>query len=134
MAPDQAITGLLVGGGLQKIMGQLQQGGLGGQAKSWVSTDAANQPVSPEQITQALGPETVNQVAADGGVSQEQAAQAVATALPSMVNAVTPDGEVPQHVDVPDTQTMHSQINAFFARNATQGASSPGGAEGTQQN
>ena len=121
------LTGLVAGGGLQKLMGQLQGGGLGSQAKSWVSTDTPNQPITGEQLTGALGPDTISQFAASTGMSQDQAAQAMADALPGMVNAMTPQGEVPQHVDTPDPSTMQAQINTLFASTApqTEPAASP---------
>lgn len=90
------IGGLVAGGGLSKLMEQLKGGGLGSQAKSWVSADQPNQPVSGEQITQALGQDQIAQVANTLGVTHEQAAQTMATTLPQVVDAMTPDGHLPQ--------------------------------------
>jgi uncharacterized protein YidB (DUF937 family) len=108
------LMALLASGGLQKIIGQLTSGGLGKQASSWVDPSAANMPVTGDQLTEALGPETVANFAAQAGMSQEDAAKALADALPTVVNAMTPQGEVPQHVDAPDASTMQAQINKLL--------------------
>lgn len=89
---------LLAGGGLAKLMSQLKGGGLGDQAKSWVATDQQNQPVSGEQLTRALGPDTISQFANTLGMSNDKAAQTMAQTLPGVVDAMTPDGQVPQNV------------------------------------
>jgi hypothetical protein len=39
-----------------------------------------------------------------------------------MVNAMTPDGKVPENVDAPDAQTIRAEINAYLANRATQGS------------
>ena len=46
-------------GGIQGIVAQLEQQGLGGTVRSWVGT-GANQPITADQIHQAFGSETVN--------------------------------------------------------------------------
>ena len=90
------IGGLVAGGGLSKLMEQLKGGGLGSQAKSWVSSEQPNQPVSGEEITQALGHEQISQFANTLGMTNEQAAQTMATTLPQVVDAMTPEGQLPQ--------------------------------------
>ncbi len=125
------LTALVAGGGLQKLMGQLQGGGLGQQAKSWVSADQPNQPITGEQLTQALGPDTISQFATTTGMSQEAAAKAMAEALPGMVNAMTPQGEVPEHVETPDASTMQAHINSLLG-SAQQEAGQPGKQAGKQ--
>ncbi|MFF9912806.1 YidB family protein [Streptomyces sp. NPDC013457] len=67
---------------------------LGDQAQSWVGT-GQNQPVSGDQITRALPDETLRKVAQDAGVSPEQAADEIAQVLPSAVDKLTPQGQVP---------------------------------------
>lgn len=62
---------------------------------SWISTDS-NLPISAEQIQQALGHEQVQQLAAKAGVSPEAASSHLATLLPSLIDTLTPDGEIPQ--------------------------------------
>src|SRR5579862_3523005 len=50
-------------GGVQGIVAQMEQQGLGGTVRSWVGT-GANQPITAEQIHQAFGSDAVKQLAA----------------------------------------------------------------------
>lgn len=82
-------------GGLAGLVQQLQQGGLGEAAASWVST-GQNLPVSPEQLQQALGPQVLGQLAGSVGLDAGQAAGPLAQWLPQVVDALTPQGQLPQ--------------------------------------
>ena len=90
------IGAMLAGGGLQKLLNQLNAGGLGAQAKSWVSAETPNQPVTGPQISQALGEDTISKFANTMGMTNEQMAQTMAQTLPEVVNAMTPEGRVPE--------------------------------------
>jgi uncharacterized protein YidB (DUF937 family) len=89
-----AVAGLVAGGGLQKIIGQFESHGLADAAGSWVGK-GENQSVTPDQVQQALGHDAVGQVAAQTGLSHEEAASAISQVLPAVVDHVTPDGTVP---------------------------------------
>ncbi|UGY90604.1 YidB family protein [Streptomyces gobiensis] len=96
-----ALLGLLEsqgGGGsvnpLEGLLKCLSAGGLGDQARSWVSGDE-NEPVSAEQVTKALPEGALEQVAQQAGVSPEEAADQLAQSLPTAVDALTPGGRVP---------------------------------------
>jgi uncharacterized protein YidB (DUF937 family) len=78
-------------GGLQGIVAQLEQQGLGGAVRSWVGT-GANQPITADQIHQAFGSETVNQLAARVGMSPEDLAAKLSAVLPQAIDKLTPDG------------------------------------------
>ena len=93
------LAGLLASGGLSKILGGLKANGLSAQADSWVGT-GANQPVSGRDVEQAVGRERIQQIAQQLGVSESQAADAVAQALPEVVDRVSPDGELPPEQDL----------------------------------
>lgn len=85
-------------GGLQGLVGMLQQHGLGSAAQSWVST-GANQPVSGSQLGVALnsgGMDSLLQEAAGKlGVDQNLLLGKLSQVLPIAVNHLTPDGTVP---------------------------------------
>ena len=83
------------GGGLAGIIQGFQQAGLGDAISSWVST-GQNQPISPEQLLQGLGTARTQQLAQSAGVSEGAAASALAAILPTIVDRLTPDGQVPQ--------------------------------------
>ena len=61
-------------GGVQGIVSQLEQQGLGGTVKSWVGT-GQNQPISPAQVHQAFGADTLSQLAAKAGISTQDLTQ-----------------------------------------------------------
>ena len=91
-----AVNGLIEKhGGVQGIVAQLEQQGLGGTVRSWVGT-GANQPLTAEQIHQAFGSDTVKQLAAKIGLSPEDLAAKLATALPQAIDKLTPGGVVPK--------------------------------------
>jgi uncharacterized protein YidB (DUF937 family) len=86
-------------GGVEGLKQKFESAGLGDVAQSWIGT-GENKSVSPGQVTQALGEEQVQQVANDAGVSTDQAAAGLSQVLPSAVDNVTPDGQIPSTADV----------------------------------
>ncbi|MFC4565886.1 YidB family protein [Nocardiopsis mangrovi] len=80
---------------IEDLIQQLRLGGLGEQARSWVSTDA-NEAVSGEEIAQALAPEELDEAAERAGMSAAEAAERIARILPQAVDGYTPEGELPQ--------------------------------------
>ena len=81
-------------GGVQGIVSELQAKGLGGTVQSWVGM-GANQPVSADQLHQALGADALSQLAAKIGISPQDLAGKLAQVLPQAVDALTPHGVVP---------------------------------------
>ncbi len=86
-------------GGLEGIIQSFQQGGLGEIVNSWVST-GQNLPISAEQIQSVLGGASLSGLAAQRGVSPEQASDNLADMLPQLIDQMTPDGKVPQGGDL----------------------------------
>lgn len=93
------LAGLLASGGLSKILGGLKANGLGVQADSWVGT-GANERATGSQVQQAIGKEQMQEIARQLGVPESQAAEAVAQALPEVVDKVSPEGELPPDQDL----------------------------------
>jgi uncharacterized protein YidB (DUF937 family) len=90
----QMVAGLLQQpGGLQGLIDQLQKGGLGAQAASWVGT-GSNLPVEPGQLQQALGGDWMSALASQLGTSPDQASQSVASLLPDVIDKLPPGGTV----------------------------------------
>lgn len=83
-------------GGLQGLVQSFHDKGLGGLVSSWVST-GPNPPASGEQINEVLGSEQVKALAAKAGISPDVASSAIAQLLPSIVDKLTPNGQVPEH-------------------------------------
>ena len=90
-----ALSGLLGSeGGLDGLVTQLSDAGLGEQVQSWVGT-GANEPVDPDQLGSALGPDKVSQLSSQTGIDIGALLPMLAAALPTIINALTPDGRVP---------------------------------------
>ena len=86
-------------GGLGGLVQSFQQGGLGNIVNSWVST-GQNLPISAEQIQAVLGGGKLQEIAAQLGVSTEQASGGLADLLPQLVDKLTPNGQVPEGGDM----------------------------------
>ena len=108
---NQAVTGMLGGssnplassllqmiqnqpGGLQGLVQSFHDKGLGGVVSSWVST-GQNLPISADQIHQVLGSDTVKQLAAKAGISPDAAGSSIAALLPTIIDHLTPNGQMP---------------------------------------
>ncbi|MEQ1667889.1 MAG: YidB family protein [Sulfuriferula sp.] len=92
-----AVTGLLNNseiGGLSGLVAKLQQGGLGEVVSTWVGT-GENQTVTADALQSALGSETVQNLAAKAGMAPETLSAGLAQMLPTVIDRLTPDGEVP---------------------------------------
>ena len=107
-------------GGLQGLLSQLQQGGLGDQVASWVGT-GQNMPVSADQIMQALGGAgggaaggvggLLAQLSQQTGMGQQDIAGHLSQMLPDVVNHLTPSGQLPQG-GIPDAlQALSGLLN-----------------------
>jgi uncharacterized protein YidB (DUF937 family) len=86
-------------GGLSGLVNTFQQQGLGNVVQSWIGT-GANQPISPDQVTQVLGHDQVQQVADEAGISHEEAQTGLAALLPQIVDRLTPNGQLQEHGDL----------------------------------
>ena len=81
-------------GGVQGIVTQLEQQGLGSTVKSWVGT-GPNQPISPDQVHQAFGPNVLNELAAKVGLNGQDLAAKLSQILPQIIDKMTPNGTIP---------------------------------------
>ncbi|MFC5428152.1 YidB family protein [Paraburkholderia denitrificans] len=81
-------------GGLNGLIQKFQQGGLGDVVQSWVGT-GDNQAISPDQLHNVLGSDVVSGLAQKAGIQPDQVSGLLAQVLPHVVNAATPNGEVP---------------------------------------
>ena len=62
-----------------------------------------NQPVSGQQMKEAVGADQVAQVAEKLGVSHDQAAEVLAKVIPHVVDKASPDGAMPSQEAVDST-------------------------------
>lgn len=81
-------------GGIGGLVQSFEQNGLGGVVGSWIG-NGPNQPVSPQQVQQALGNDQIQHVAGKLGVDSQQASSVLAQLLPGIVDHLTPNGQLP---------------------------------------
>jgi uncharacterized protein YidB (DUF937 family) len=91
-------------GGVEGLLANFQQAGLGDAVQSWLG-DGANEALGPDQVAQALGPDTVQQLAERANMDPTEASDVLATALPDMIDKLTPQGQV-QDMDMGSLQSM----------------------------
>ena len=92
------LGGLLGGGalgGLGSLLGGLRNQGLGQQVDSWVGP-GENHPVAPKDLEQSFDPSEVDEAARHAGTDRGTLMNEVSNMLPSMVDRMTPKGQMPQ--------------------------------------
>ncbi|PBB89285.1 hypothetical protein CK215_28130 [Mesorhizobium sp. WSM3864] len=94
-AGTSADGGLL--GGLGGLLDRLRDAGHGNVADSWVGT-GQNRPINANDLGSALGPAVIREIAQRTGMNEQELLQQLSTALPGVVDKLTPNGQVPpQH-------------------------------------
>lgn len=104
------VVSLLAGGGLSKLLQAFKAKGMGAQADSWVGT-GQNQPISAADVKEVVGQEKIAEVAKQANISEDQAADVLAEAIPAAVDHVTPEG------DVPDTSKVDEKLQGVTLTN-----------------
>jgi len=84
--------------GLAPLVDRLRQGGLGREVESWVAT-GRNEPVTPDQLEQALGEPEVDRLSREGGVDRGGLLGGLSALLPALVDGLTPRGRLPESED-----------------------------------
>ncbi|WP_052214750.1 YidB family protein [Belnapia sp. F-4-1] len=98
--PLDAILNRLMGGqagasGLEALVERLRSGGLAEQVASWVGT-GPNRPVSPPELERALGESETGAIAREANLERPNLLEMLSQALPRLVDALTPNGELPR--------------------------------------
>ncbi|HEX4825932.1 MAG TPA: YidB family protein [Candidatus Polarisedimenticolaceae bacterium] len=92
-----AVMGLLQSsGGISGIAQKFEQQGLGNLVNGWIST-GPNPPATPGQVQSAIGQGKIEEIAGNLGITPSMAASFLATALPAVIDKLTPNGSVPQN-------------------------------------
>ena len=86
-------------GGLGGLLGKLKEEGLGDVASSWVNS-GENKPISANDLGKALGPDVIHEIAQRTGLNEQELLKQLSTALPGVVDKLTPNGQVPPHHQV----------------------------------
>jgi uncharacterized protein YidB (DUF937 family) len=99
-------------GGLGGLLSQFQQAGYGRQADSWVAP-GENMPIDGDALSRVLGAGELDSIAAQLGLPRREAADRIASALPDVVNDLTPQGAVR-----PDSDDLVDRALAILERGA----------------
>jgi uncharacterized protein YidB (DUF937 family) len=93
----KGVVGMLTSssGGISSLVDKFTQSGLGDVAASWIAK-GENKPVSPQQLVEALGEEKVAELAKEAGIPADKGAEVLSQVLPTVVDKMTPDGEIPE--------------------------------------
>jgi uncharacterized protein YidB (DUF937 family) len=92
-------------GGLQGLLGTLNQGGMAQQAASWVG-QGQNQGVSGDMLKSVLGSGVLGNLGAQHGMDANQVSSGLASMLPELINQMTPQGQVPHNANDMISQAM----------------------------
>lgn len=93
-----------VSGGLNELVQRFEQGGLGDVVRSWIAS-GSNQPITPDQVHQAIGGQTIDRLSQQTGIGQAQLLPLLAQALPLIVDRLTPNQRVPDQHEVATMQS-----------------------------
>jgi uncharacterized protein YidB (DUF937 family) len=92
-------AGSILSGGLGDLMKQLQQGGQGDTANSWVGK-GENKPIAPGDLANALGADQIDAIARQSGMSRNDLLQGLSQYLPGVIDHLTPDGRLPDEKEI----------------------------------
>ena len=82
-------------GALDGIVAKLNQSGFGSIVSSWIGNDE-NQPISAEQLRDALGDEHLDQLSDRAGVPKNQLLSTLSENLPTLIDQLTPTTTMPE--------------------------------------
>jgi uncharacterized protein YidB (DUF937 family) len=89
-----AAAGTVLNGGLGGLLEQLQRGGQGDVARSWVGP-GANKTISENDLASALGGDTLATLSDQTGMGRDDLLSGLSRYLPRFVDELTPDGRLP---------------------------------------
>ncbi len=93
-----ALGGLLANngtqGGLGGLVSKFEQAGLGDVIGSWIGK-GENMPVDGGQLQEALGSDVISGIAQKLGINATMLLPMLATLLPTLIDQLTPKGQVP---------------------------------------
>ncbi|HOT44460.1 MAG TPA: YidB family protein [Spirochaetota bacterium] len=91
----EGVADLLKGGGLRGLVDAFMGSGLDEIIKSWLGT-GSNNPITADQLKNALGPEKLEELASRAGIPADQATKVLKDILPDIIDRLTPNGNIPE--------------------------------------
>ena len=95
---QSSFAGSGIAAALSDLVTHFKAAGQGAAADSWVSAEA-NHPVNVDELEAALGSETLADLANKTGLSHQELLLRLNTALPGVVDRLTPNGRLPNDDD-----------------------------------
>ncbi|MCG3470516.1 YidB family protein [Xenorhabdus bovienii] len=86
-------------GGISGLIEKFSQQGLEGTIHSWIGS-GENSPIHADQISSVFGSSTIQQLAEKMGIDPNEASSLISRHLPNLIDKVTPNGEVPENLDL----------------------------------
>lgn len=86
-------------GGLNGVIDKFNQQGLNDVIASWISENA-NLPIDVNQLVQVFGNLDIQELAQNVGLDAQETTELVAKYLPKLVDKATPNGVLPEEVDL----------------------------------
>ncbi|MBD2824249.1 YidB family protein [Xenorhabdus szentirmaii] len=86
-------------GGMSGLVEKFSQQGLDGTIRSWIGS-GENLPIHPDQLSSIFGSDTIQQLAEKIGIDPNEASSLLSKHLPNLIDKVTPNGEVPENMDL----------------------------------
>jgi uncharacterized protein YidB (DUF937 family) len=87
-------AGSVVSNGLDGLLKQFQQNGMGDVADSWVGT-GANKDISESDLARSIGMDDLDALARQTGLSRDDMLAGLREELPNFVDQLTPEGHIP---------------------------------------
>lgn len=92
-------AGSVLSGGLGDLLNQLQQGGHGETANTWVGK-GENKAIAPGDLANALGADQIQSLSAQSGLSRDELLSGLSQYLPQVIDHLTPDGRLPTEDEI----------------------------------
>src|SRR3954447_14683443 len=92
-------AGSVLSGGLGDLLNQLQQGGHGEAANTWVGK-GENKAIAPGDLASALGADQIQSLSAQSGLSRDELLSGLSQYLPQVIDHLTPDGRLPTENEI----------------------------------
>lgn len=80
-------------GNVNDLVTKMQNSGFGDHVTSWLSGNAQNLPLTPDDVQKVLGSDAVQNLASKLGVDTNQASALLAQHLPAIVRHLSSDGQ-----------------------------------------
>lgn len=106
------LEGLGAGGlanGLGELLNSFKTAGHGEVADSWVRPDVPTQSLSTDQVAQAVGEDNLQELGRRLGLSRDDLLDRLASAIPTQVDTLTPNGQMPSDDDIRRTLVRPEQ-------------------------